>query len=166
MEGVELWTRKWLYCLLPASQRLGKRVRASLMSQRWERTEAPGDCSEYNTDFRTSGYPTLKQRKRKEFSLLKKELYHNIVKRCCSLSSSEISDRKTAYCKNQGTDNIHVPAPADEAVGKPDPYKGYGKQGGHETKATTSSTAIRLSCFRTLSSVSANSTLRGRRLTK
>ncbi|KAL0290665.1 UNVERIFIED_CONTAM: hypothetical protein Scaly_2663700 [Sesamum calycinum] len=52
--------------------------------------------------------------------------------------------------ENGGTDNIDVPAPADEAVGNPDPYKGYGKQGGHETKATTSSTAIRLSCFRTL----------------
>lgn len=77
---------------------------------------------------------------------------------------NEKSDRKTSSCQNKGTDNIDVPAPADEAVGNPDPYKGYGKQGGHETKATTSSTAIRLSCFRTLSSVSANSTLRGRRL--
>lgn len=36
--------------------------------------------------------------------------------------SSEKSDRKTDDCKNQGTDNIDVPAPADEAVGKPDPY--------------------------------------------
>ena len=32
---------------------------------------------------------------------------------------NEKSDRKTSSCQNKGTDNIDVPAPADEAVGKP-----------------------------------------------